>query len=174
MRTTISNHEPPVQTYSRMLIRLHTLNATGNQDSPEVDSLCDEMDAPGYALNEIEHERVGGLSEDLYSITEGLKSIKMTSAERVDWSTKLTQQLGSANWDHALELLRHPPDDLPTDLVALLQTLCWEGLGDPLVARVFMDHAQKLNPNNRIYATPVLLRQALAEQLVRIGLQQAG
>lgn len=54
----------------RGLRELHRLTVAGLQDSPEADAVRDVTDAPWQALTEMEKERIGELSEDLYSITD--------------------------------------------------------------------------------------------------------
>jgi hypothetical protein len=54
----------------RGLWKLHGLRAAGRQDSPEADTVRDEMDIPWQGLTQLEKEQVNRLSEYLYSITD--------------------------------------------------------------------------------------------------------
>src|ERR1700677_1576950 len=54
----------------RGLLRLHRLAETGNDESPEADAIRDNLERPWHELSEIEKQRIAGLSEDLYSISE--------------------------------------------------------------------------------------------------------
>src|SRR5689334_8260984 len=49
---------------------LHRLTIEDRDDSPEADAVRDATDAPWEALSEVERKRLGGLSEDLYAISD--------------------------------------------------------------------------------------------------------
>ena len=54
----------------RGLHRLHALSVAGQSQSPEADALRDSLEGPWYALSETEQQRLNGLSEDLYSLSD--------------------------------------------------------------------------------------------------------
>ncbi len=145
---TKAKAEAPVLTYARLLVQLHVLIAEGKGDSAEADAVRDEMDAPGYALNEVEHARVNGLSEDLYTLAEtGVKHVPMSPEERKAWGENIDRALRTGNWDGALQLLRRAPSHLPTDRILFAQAWCWHRIGDLETASVFLQEAVRRCPD---------------------------
>ena len=57
--------EKPVVTYERLLRQLHKLIRAGKSDSPDAETLRDELDAPWYLMTTDEHTAVNRLSEAL-------------------------------------------------------------------------------------------------------------
>ncbi len=91
----------------RAIRELHRLNQAGLEDSPEADAIRDASDAAWEALSEVERKRVGGLSEDLYSLSEP------PAGEGQEGNPQAQTRLNDAfearqrgDWDRALELLR--------------------------------------------------------------------
>jgi hypothetical protein len=143
---TTARNEPPVRVYARLLRQLHEYIARGQGDSPEAEAVGDQMDEPGYALTQREQERVGGLSEDLYALAEGdVKSAAMSKPDRDRWESEFGAAMGSADWDRALHLLRHPPNDVSPEYVRSTQAMCWGRLGDPETALVFAQAAERIS-----------------------------
>ncbi len=162
--TTPTRSEAPVLTYARLLYRLHLLIAEGKGDHEEADALRDEMDAPGYALNQKEHARVGGLSEDLYTLVEtGVKHVSMSPEERKAWGEGIAGAIRAGDWDGALQLLRRAPSDLPADRILFAQAWCWHRLGDPETALVFVQEAVRRCPS------PLLEEDTKVEMEIRAG-----
>lgn len=56
----------------RGLLELHRLTALGRPDSAEADEVRDRTDVPWQSLTSEEKDRLGGLSEGLYSLGAGL------------------------------------------------------------------------------------------------------
>jgi hypothetical protein len=143
-RTTL----PPVLAYARLLRRSHNLIAAGKGDSEEAEMLADDMDAPWYAMNECEQDRMRGLSADLYALREGgPKRIEMSDQEVAKWK-KATKRayagLHSGEIDATLAFLRRPiPHSLPGYVTPFLQAKCWEKLGDLETALVFVKEAER-------------------------------
>lgn len=140
--------EPPVAAYARLLRAVHALIAEGKGDSEEAEALADEMDAPWYAMTKQEQERMGGLSCDLYALAEGgPKQIDMTQSERQQWEDAAgvaDAAFEAGNVDSALAFLRRPsPKGLPRYKLSFLQAQCWQRLGDPETAAVFMKDAER-------------------------------
>jgi tetratricopeptide (TPR) repeat protein len=128
--------------YARLLRDLHQLSLEGKDDSAEAVALRDEMDALWHGLSDKEKARLAGLSEDLYSLVEGTWSpVAMTEQPRKAWSQATREAYQRCDWDRALELLRKPPDSVPSRSVRFCQARCWERLGDPETALVFMRRA---------------------------------
>src|SRR5437016_6606283 len=61
---------PNYRAFVRGIRALHRLAISGQDESPEADTVRDAMDVPWEALSEIERKRASGLSEDLYSISD--------------------------------------------------------------------------------------------------------
>src|SRR5262249_25251866 len=130
----------------------------------EADALRDEMDAPWYAMSEAERRRVGGLSEDLYSLAEGgAKQVAMTREERQRWAEEAKAALSAlqrGDYDTPLSFLRRPyPEDVPRHAIPFLQSRCWERLGDMDVAILFMKEAERHDPQEAVSVLS-LLQQA--------------
>lgn len=53
--------------YANLLLRLHEMIARGEDESEEADAIRDRMDIAWYMMTREERERVGLLSEDLYT-----------------------------------------------------------------------------------------------------------
>jgi hypothetical protein len=139
----------PTRLYARLLRELHTLIAAGNGDSEAADALRDQMDAPWEGLTEREQDRLGGLSEDLYALTQGgARPVVRSPAEDARWRQELSEALQEKDCDRALALLRQPPSDVPPGAIASLQARCWESLGDPETALLFLRQAERLNPQH--------------------------
>jgi hypothetical protein len=78
--------ESPLRAYTRLLLRLHELIAAGKGDTANADAVRDEMDAPWRSLGSAEQELAGGLSEDLYAISDhGPRAVAMTTQVRSTW-----------------------------------------------------------------------------------------
>ena len=151
MKYPTATDDTGVCVYGSLLLRLHDLIAKGQGDGSEADVVRDHMDAPWNALTEVEQERVGGLSEDLYALAENnSRSKKMSPGERRTWGQEFRAAFEAGEWDRALLLLRHPPDDVPADHVAFFQADCWEHLGCPEVALRFMRSATRLDPERAV------------------------
>jgi hypothetical protein len=143
--TVTTDEVAPARKYGRLLLRLHDLIAKGQGDDSEADAVRDDMDSPWHAMTEAEQQRMGGLSEDLYSLAENRpRSVKMFAEERSKWGTAFGSAFESGDWDRALQLLRQCPDDVPADHVAYFQAECWEHLGCPEIALRFMRSATHL------------------------------
>lgn len=136
---------------------LHRLKAAGQEGSPEADAVRDAADAPWYALTEIEKERIGGLSEDLCSITDPPKPAPRELNPQVQSRLNdayLARQRGE--WDRALELLRRSSDDIEPSFLSYLRGTIWLGAGAPRTATIFLEHALALQPDNSDYLTLLL------------------
>src|SRR5262249_12609431 len=108
----------------RGLRELHRLTIAGRQVSPEADAVRDATDAPWQALTEVEKERLSGLSEDLYSITDPQR------AAQPEWSPQVQaglvdveQARQRGEWDRALELLRCWASSIEPSVLSYLRGL---------------------------------------------------
>jgi hypothetical protein len=126
----------------RGIRELHRLTLEGRDDSPEADAIRDATDGPWAALSEPERTRAGGLSEDLYSISdepagEPQEMNPQAQAGLVDAVTARER----GEWDHALELLRRWGKHLLPELVSNLRGTIWLQAGDPETAALFFEHS---------------------------------
>ena len=134
--------------YSRFveLVRsLHSLIAQGRCDSPEADSLREEMDQHARYLNESERERLDGLSADLYSLTGN--EIQEPGASPVG-EPELRAAWETGDYDRLLVLLRRPAPFLAEHDLAFMRGHCWAQAGDLETALLFYQRAHELRPQD--------------------------
>jgi tetratricopeptide (TPR) repeat protein len=142
---------PNYLTVVRGIREMHRLIAAGQADSPAAEALRDATDRPWQALTEVERKRASGLSEDLYSITEGPPpawDMNPQAAARLNHAFEARQR---GEWDRALELLRKWGAHVAPALVSYLRGSIWIEAGDPHTAVLFYEHASRLQPDNGNY-----------------------
>jgi tetratricopeptide (TPR) repeat protein len=132
----------------RGLHRLHALTLEGRNDSPEADAIRDGLEQPWYDLSESEQARIGGLSEDLYSISdppqEPLPSNPQVQRKLIEAAE--ARQVGK--WDQALELLRRWSRYIDPSLLSGMRGTLWQDAGDDATAALFYQHAARMDPTN--------------------------
>ena len=132
----------------RGLHRLHALALEGRNDSPEADAIRDGLERPWYDLSAIEQERIEGLSEDLYSISDPPQE-PLTSNPQVQRKlAELDEARQSGKWDEALELLRRWCRYIDPALLSSRRGSLWREAGDDETAALFFEHASRLQPTN--------------------------
>jgi hypothetical protein len=124
---------------------LHQLLAAGKDDSPEADAIRDATDGPWAALSEVERDRVGNLSEDLYSLVEPPPAVQPLNPQAQANLTEIFEARQQGEWDKALDLLRRWRAHIDPALVSYLRGSIWLDAGDPATAALFFEHASKLN-----------------------------
>jgi tetratricopeptide (TPR) repeat protein len=142
---------PNYLTVVRGIHEMHRLIADGQEDSPAAEAVRDATDRPWQALSEAERRRAGGLSEDLYSITEApppAQSMDPQAAARLNDAVEARQR---GEWDRALELLRKWRAFVAPALVSYLRGSIWSEAGDAGTAVLFYEHALRLQPDNGNY-----------------------
>jgi len=159
--------QPPAFVYARLLIDLHRLIGEGKGDSEEAEAIADRMDAPWYAMTGREQARMRGLAVDLHAMRDGgPKRLDMSTDLIAAWRGALKEALtraGAGDVDAFLNCLRKPiPSALPPQFTPFLQAGCWEKLGDVETALVFMQEAERLDPDQAI--SVMLLLQKLGRQ----------
>ena len=169
---------PNYRAYVRGVRELHHLSVDGNEDSPEADAIRDATDGPWEALSEVERERAGNLSEDLYALVEpppAGQPMNPQAQAKLNEAFEATQR---GEWDRALELLRRWGAFISPDVVSFLRGKIWLDAGDPETAVLFLEHASRLQPDNGQYlaiylyaleranprAAEALARQVLQDQ----------
>jgi len=85
-------NNPAYVEYERLLKRLHELVANGNNDTPDVESIHNQMDELEPRLGRPEIDRLNGLSSDLYTL-RGQDILETTDMTR----SQLGQQLAEAH-----------------------------------------------------------------------------
>jgi tetratricopeptide (TPR) repeat protein len=131
---------------------LHRLTLVAQDESPEADAIRDAIDGPWEALTEVERERVSGLSEDLYSISDpsepGPQAMNPQAQARL---IDALEAFGQGEWDRALGLLRRWGKHVSHALVSYLRGEIWLEAGDPETAVLFCEHAANLVPESGNY-----------------------
>src|SRR4051812_5283432 len=121
---------PAYVQYVRGLHRLHALVAEGRDDSPEADAVRDGMDEPGYALSEAERQRVNGLSEDLYSLSDPPAPAPEPNPQATRKLMEAAEARSAGDWDRALELLRRWGRYLEPAELSFQRGCVWKEAGD--------------------------------------------
>jgi tetratricopeptide (TPR) repeat protein len=132
--------------YVRGLRELHRLSVAGKEDSPESDAIRDATDGPWEALSEVERERVGNLSEDLYSLEEPPLAAQALNPQAQAKLNEAFEARQRGEWDRALDLLRRWRAHIDPALVSYLRGSIWLEAGDPATAALFFEHASNLSP----------------------------
>lgn len=141
---------------------LHELALLGKNDSAEADAVRDRMDAPWEALSGTERQRLSGLSEDLYSISEATSVADAASASAISANHQVPEALDEAfidrlamievhyqgRWDEALEWVRDQEKTIPSMWTNLLRGLIWREIGDLETARLFFRRFDDLKGDN--------------------------
>ena len=142
---------PSYLTFVGGIRELHRLALEGRDESPDADAVRDATDSPWEALSETERERAGGLSEDLYSISEPASEVLETNPQAQAKLVEAFEAYQRGELDGALELLRRWSKHLPLALVSYLRGLIWLEAGDAEAAALFCEHAAQLEPQNGRY-----------------------
>src|SRR6266851_1727591 len=111
----------PTMVCAQLLLQLHALSVEGKGNSPEAVAACEAMEAPWAAMTEQEQERMGGLSEDLYTLEDGgARAVEMSPGERERWAEESQAPFAAyrvGDYDKLLDFLRRPfPQDVPAHL----------------------------------------------------------
>jgi hypothetical protein len=148
----------------RLLRELHLLMAEGKSETDEADQVRDLMDDHWYQMSPEEIRRVEGLSADLDTLTDPPPPPRQLTRQENDEFNQLFDTAAQNDaWDRVLELLRDRPHPYPPEQIAFLRARCWENLGDLETARLFLEKAVALSPDNADY------RSALMEIRSRLG-----
>jgi tetratricopeptide (TPR) repeat protein len=144
---------PAYLAFVRGLREMHRLIRDGKEDSPEAEAVRDATDIPWQALTEVERRRAAGLSEDLYSITEGPPTAREMNPQSAAGLRDAFEAHQRGEWDRALQLLRQWAAHIPPEFVSYLRGLIWFEAGDHHAAVLFYEHASKLQPDDGNYLT---------------------
>jgi hypothetical protein len=133
--------------YARLTVRLHELMGAGLGESEEADSVRDQMDGPWKQLTAAERDRLGGLSSDLYMLSDEEVFERAEPAERGPdtLGAALLAARANGDWEAVLALLRKGPTFLSQREVAFFRAEAYDELGQPEIARRFARHAARLS-----------------------------
>lgn len=144
---------PQTPVYREMvsgLLRLHRYTAEGRDKSPEYHELCATMEGYWGQLTAVEMERLGGLSEDLYTVSDPPREeLEPMTAQGQAEFTAAHEARARGDWDTALALLRKLDKIVPPAILAYLRGTIWEGLDEKQVAVVFHERAWGLDSDNQ-------------------------
>jgi tetratricopeptide (TPR) repeat protein len=144
------------------LLRLHRYVLEKNDDTPEYHDLCAALEAYWHELSPFEQERMGGLSQDLYTVSDPPPSdFQPMTPDAHGELREVYESRERGEWDRALTLLRQFDKILPPPLIAYLRGTIWGGLEEPQVAVVFHERAHQLAPENAAFLATFVT--ALAE-----------
>jgi tetratricopeptide (TPR) repeat protein len=147
---------PSYVQYIQALRRLHELIAADQDDTPEGDAVRDGMDGPWYELSEAEQNRINGLSEDLYSISDPPEDPRpMDPQVQRKWA-EANAARHAGEWDKSLEILRRWKRHFDPALLSYLRGTVWQDAGDSATASLFFQHASSLEPGNEAYTSAYL------------------
>jgi hypothetical protein len=128
------------------LHQLHALTAAGKDQTPEADELRDTLDHPWMCLSETETDRINGLSEDLYSLSDPPQPVLPMNSDAERELDEVPKAMESGEWDEALTLLRRSSRYVdPADLSRRRGTI-WLQAGDRSTAALFFEHASRIEP----------------------------
>jgi hypothetical protein len=127
----------------RGLLSLHSLAESGQDDLPDADAIRDSLEQVWHGLSDVEKQRITGLSEDLYSLTDPVcECLPMTpEAERGLSDAIAARETGDS--DQALELLRRCAKRLDPVKLSYERGRVWEQLGEREIAIVFYEFVSK-------------------------------
>jgi tetratricopeptide (TPR) repeat protein len=141
---------PASQEVLRGLLRLHRYTVEGKDQTQEYHETCAAMESFWGKLTPAENERLSGLSQDLYSVSDpppGQPQEPM-NAEAQAGLSEAYEARERGDWDRSLDLLRRWNAVVPRPLLFYLRARIWEDAGDKAVAAIFFDHAWRLDPSN--------------------------
>jgi hypothetical protein len=134
--------DAPLFVHANQLVRLDQMMAEGRGDSPEADSLRDEMEQSWYRMSPDELEIARQLSADLYtlhadSIVQHPSDFKVYSP---DLALRLAALMGSGNYLQALRTIQDRSSDISIERASLFRAILYRSLGLPEIGLVFFQH----------------------------------
>jgi hypothetical protein len=127
----------------RGLARLHELIENGQDESPEADPVRDRLEQPWHDLTDVEKQRITGLSEDLYFLSDPVcERLPMTpEADRALSDARAARDAGDS--DRALMLLRRCANHVDPTKLAYERGRIWDQLGERDIAILFYEFVAK-------------------------------
>ncbi len=151
--------ENPVYVKHEELLRnLHALIASGRADSTEADAIRDEMDDTCLALSQEERDRLGGLSADLYMLTD--EEIYERRPPELSSDEALRREAERAyranDWETLLRLMRYGMPWFPPHRVAFFRARQYDKLRHLATATLFYKKAVEVAPDYAPYQVVLL------------------
>ena len=132
--------------HEAQLTQLHHLMEKGKGDSEEADAVRDQMELSWWRLTEEEQDRVGGLSADLYMLSNE-EVFEPLDRSKAQLASELESALCCERWTEALALLRKNADVVTTEQRAIVRARAYEALGHHDTALLFLTYAVSLIPH---------------------------
>jgi tetratricopeptide (TPR) repeat protein len=168
----MSTSDDPVREYAMLLLRYHALDPRGQNESPELNAICDAMDSSWRRMDRTQRQRVEGLSIDLYALADGRQGTNLGEEERRRWADEYRTAQLKGDPDLWLEHFRRPyPHDFASGVVLIFQARLWDELGLPEVSVLFYEEAAKVLPAARAMAMDCYRRLNNVQQAKEIALQ---
>jgi tetratricopeptide (TPR) repeat protein len=149
---TAQQQPVPQTTYQEMvsgLLRLHRYTVEKQDQTEEYHALCAAMEGYWDRLTPVERERLGGLSEDLYTVSDPPPAkLEPMTLQTHGELRDVYEARERGDWDLALTLLRKLDKIVPPPLIAYLRGTIWDGLEEKQVAVVFHERAHQLAPES--------------------------
>lgn len=120
---------PQYLEHERLLKELHDLIKVGKNNTDEANAVREKMEDPWYSLSQEEHDRLSGLSADLYSLSGEEIPILLTVAEECQLIDAINTALQNKKWEEALGLYRKGPQIYSARNLAARRATCWYELG---------------------------------------------
>lgn len=139
---------PAYVSFERHLRDLHGLIASGRGESEEADALRDAMASDHRLLSAEEENRLNGLSEDLYSLTESDDAAPPSSAPDPAAAVEFQRARQRHDWPSALLFLRRLGRGFPASDLAFQQFQAYAQLGHMETAFRFLERSADLDPTD--------------------------
>jgi tetratricopeptide (TPR) repeat protein len=139
---------PAYASFEHHLRDLHGLIAAGEGDSDVADALRDSMSAEYRSLSASEEDRLNGLSEDLYSLTESPAPRMQQTLQDKGLAQNLLRAREQYDWAAVLRALRPLAKHFPPSQIAFQRYQAYAQLGHPEIAYLFLEHAAALDPSD--------------------------
>jgi len=163
MRTRF-NDRTAYARYESLLKDLHSLVASGQNDTPEVETIHNQMDELEPYLSQREIERLNGLSSDLYML-QGQEILEATNLTSKQFTEALNDAHKRNDWEQVLRLLRMNNSSVPKAARAYLRARAYDELGSLETALLFMELAAAMKPENKNYENFVIIYLSRLNQL---------
>jgi len=135
---------------------LHALIASGQGDSGEADAIRDEMDDTYLALSQDERDRLGGLSADLYMLTDEEIFEDSVISDPMRRKIYFEKLVNAGNWVDLLKILRQETPWVDYATRAWMRGNIYERLGHLQTSILFYKKAIQLNNKEWLFDLSLL------------------
>lgn len=123
---------PHFREYVLGIVALHHLSLVGRDESDEADAIRDRLDAPWGCLSMAERDQIGGLSADLFALSEPPGE----PGGEPEWAAFDSLTI-TGDWPAALEWLRANALGIPADALRERRAELWRLAGLREAAEAF-------------------------------------